>query len=186
MYDNHFSCSAIFPVWMTITFHVLLYFLYEWQWFFYLVLSNCKLQWVFMFFQVYSSKDNMLLCSIKFPVWMTMISSLVFCQIFCMNEYKSHIALELQKPVIDQRKLQALSMISFAFVRNTFDDLDTPCWVTIVNFTALDVLGNDRSKWILFAVCLKLNEKEESFETNRFLTIKCFFIFKKLMHLREN
>ena len=63
-----------------------------------------------------------------------------------MQEYKSHIALQLQKPSIDQRKLQALSMVSFAFVRNTFGDLDTPCWVSIMNFSALDVLGNDRGK----------------------------------------
>ena len=67
-------------------------------------------------------------------------------QIFCMQEYKSHIALELQKPSIDHRKLQTLSMVSFAFSRNTFTDLDTPCWVSVLNLSALDVLGNEKGQ----------------------------------------
>ena len=61
-----------------------------------------------------------------------------------MNEYKSQIALELQQQTINQRRLQMLSIVSFAFNRNTFDDLDTPCWVSVMNFNALDMLGNER------------------------------------------
>ena len=61
-----------------------------------------------------------------------------------MNEYKSQIALELPNSPIDEDRLQRLSMISFAFQRNTFDDLETPAWVLIINYCALDLLGSER------------------------------------------
>jgi hypothetical protein len=34
-------------------------------------------------------------------------------------------------------------MVSISFVKNTFDDFQTPCWLTIINFCALDLLGLD-------------------------------------------
>ncbi len=64
-----------------------------------------------------------------------------------MKEYMSQVALELKKNTsIDDKRLHRLSVTSFAFCRNTFDDLDTPCWITVINFCALKKLGDEGGK----------------------------------------
>ena len=76
----------------------------------------------------------------------------IFClplQIFDMKEFKNHIAEELRKPTIESARLHRLCLVSFSFIRNTFDDMDTPCWVTVINFTALNTLGKDQSEYRL-------------------------------------
>lgn len=64
-------------------------------------------------------------------------------QIFDISEFRNQIALELKKPVLDGRRLQRLCISSFSFCRNTFDDLDTPCWICVINFCALKTLGQE-------------------------------------------
>ena len=45
---------------------------------------------------------------------------------------------------MDIDKLRMLSVVRFAFVKNCVDDQETPAWMFIFNFAALDMLGNDR------------------------------------------
>ena len=62
-----------------------------------------------------------------------------------MNIFKRHVAEQFNNSSdIDESKLQLMSMVSFCFERNTFQDLETPCWITMINFSALDVLGNEK------------------------------------------
>ena len=65
-----------------------------------------------------------------------------------MNEFKSHIALELKKPVIDSKRLHRLCVTSFSFCRNTFDDLETPCWICVINFCAIRILGEEKGIFV--------------------------------------
>ena len=63
-------------------------------------------------------------------------------KIFSMDKYKKYIEAELlSRRAVDHSRLLQLSMISLCFDANTFDDLDTPCWISIINFCALDLLG---------------------------------------------
>lgn len=71
-----------------------------------------------------------------------------------MKEYKLRISNELRKPSIDAGHLHRLAMVSFSFIRNTFDDLETPCWVTVINFSALNQLGQEQSKISFTRSCL--------------------------------
>ena len=99
-----------------------------------------------------------------------------------MNEYKSHIALELQAASINQERLQQLSMSSFAFVRNTFEDLDTPAWVLIINFCALDILGNERGGYRGVVLLTPYNHGQD-YEQAYFGVIQPIFYF--FIYLQE-
>ena len=63
-------------------------------------------------------------------------------QIYDIEIFKQHLAYAIQKGEFDEMALQRLSVVSLSFVRNTFDDHKTPCWISVLNFCALDMLGN--------------------------------------------
>ena len=71
---------------------------------------------------------------------------LLLLQIFDMSKFESSVATELRNTVIDKRRLLHLCMITFSFVRNVFDDLDTPCWVCLINYAAMATLGTNESE----------------------------------------
>lgn len=70
-------------------------------------------------------------------------------QIFDMSSYKKILASAIKDGQINARELQRACVVAFAFARNTFDDLETPCWISVVNLVALDMLGDDRGMSLL-------------------------------------
>ncbi|KAK2179916.1 hypothetical protein NP493_466g01011 [Ridgeia piscesae] len=83
-------------------------------------------------------------------------------KIFDMSKFKSSIATELRNTVIDKRRLMHLCMITFSFVRNVFDDLDTPCWVCLINYAAMATLGTDEMLDAVKESCnIRLTETED-------------------------
>ena len=65
-----------------------------------------------------------------------------------MKVFKSHLSNDFRKSILDPLRVQRLCITSFAFVRNTFEDLETPCWLAIVNFVAMKQLGQDTCECI--------------------------------------
>lgn len=77
-------------------------------------------------------------------------------QLFDMTEYKSHVALELQKQTIDHRKLHRLSAVCLRLelrgevqVSPPIEALPPHCSLCVINLCALDVLANDAGHFIL-------------------------------------
>ena len=73
------------------------------------------------------------------------VSCLVFFlifQIFDMEEFKSHIGIQLRSGQFDEQRLQLLSTVCISFCHDTDDPLLTPCWLCIINLMALDMIGN--------------------------------------------
>ncbi|CAH1772774.1 unnamed protein product [Owenia fusiformis] len=65
-------------------------------------------------------------------------------KVFDMKEFKSHMALEMSTNQPRSHRLQRQAIVAISFVRNTIEDLQTPCWICIVNFAALDALENEK------------------------------------------
>ena len=59
-----------------------------------------------------------------------------------MEEFKSHIGIQLRSGDFDERKLQLLSTVGVSFCHDVEDDLLTPCWLCIINLMALDRIGD--------------------------------------------
>ncbi|CAD5118123.1 DgyrCDS6862 [Dimorphilus gyrociliatus] len=67
--------------------------------------------------------------------------------LFDMDEFKKRIASELEdedKAGNMEKNLQRMTITRIAINEDTESDLQTPCWLAIINFCALDALGSDR------------------------------------------
>jgi len=72
-------------------------------------------------------------------------------QIYDIMKFMSLVADQFRRmPVNIERiqnnlmDIQKLSMIEFSFIKDTELECDTPCWISIINLCALDVLSNKR------------------------------------------
>ncbi|KAL3892185.1 hypothetical protein ACJMK2_004419 [Sinanodonta woodiana] len=75
-------------------------------------------------------------------------------KIFDMEEFKSQIGIEMRSSQFNILRLQHLCMVGLSFVKDVADDdFATPCWLCIVNLSALDALQNQDVK----------NEMEQKF-----------------------
>jgi len=69
--------------------------------------------------------------------------------VFDISIYKKLVAAELEKVIkkpesFDAHLLNRLSVMRFSFWKDAPADTDTLCWVSIINFAALDLLGKDQ------------------------------------------
>ncbi|XP_013418100.1 myosin-IIIb isoform X2 [Lingula anatina] len=64
-------------------------------------------------------------------------------KVFDMGEFKSLIALELRNRHPNLERLRTNCIVALSFVRNTLDDMDTPCWIIIINYVALNALDDE-------------------------------------------
>jgi len=59
-----------------------------------------------------------------------------------------HLALELRKSAMNIRRIELLSMITFSFLGSSVNGqtngggLENTCYINIINFAALDLLGD--------------------------------------------
>ncbi|XP_022083353.1 myosin-IIIb-like isoform X2 [Acanthaster planci] len=61
-------------------------------------------------------------------------------KVFDIKEYKIQLALEAKKSdqsEIDKRRLKQLCLVSLSFVKDAVEDVNTPCWISIVVLPAL-------------------------------------------------
>jgi len=58
-----------------------------------------------------------------------------------VDVFKQRIAKELLKSNWDPYFLARSCVFSFAFTKDTPRDVETPSWVCVINFAALDLLG---------------------------------------------
>ena len=65
-----------------------------------------------------------------------------FFKVFDMEEFKSHIGIQLRSGQFDEQRLQLLSTVCISFCHDTDDPLLTPCWLCIINLMALDMIGD--------------------------------------------
>lgn len=78
-------------------------------------------------------------------------------QIFDIQKFKKHIAAELRQAVINIPRIETMSMVSFSFICNSMP-LDV--FVAIINFSALDLLGDLQGMFekmqhdLLYKLCL--------------------------------
>ncbi|XP_014671956.1 PREDICTED: uncharacterized protein LOC106812265 [Priapulus caudatus] len=63
-------------------------------------------------------------------------------KIFDMKEFKRKVDDELSQPYHNKKKLQFLCFVSISFVVDTKTPLKTPCWLLILNISALDYLND--------------------------------------------
>jgi len=57
-------------------------------------------------------------------------------------KFMSLVANEFHSSPINVTRIQQLSMINFSFFYDTEVEYDTPCWINIINLSALDLLSN--------------------------------------------
>lgn len=57
-----------------------------------------------------------------------------------MEELKSHIGISMRGGQYNKERLQMLSVSGLSFIEDNEDDLSTPCWLCIINLTALESL----------------------------------------------
>lgn len=67
-----------------------------------------------------------------------------------MNEFRSHIILEIHKQGLRKLNLTELyprcSIVSLTLVKGAAVDMETPCWVTVVYLGALRMLRDNSGK----------------------------------------
>ncbi|KAL4217849.1 hypothetical protein ACF0H5_022588 [Mactra antiquata] len=63
-------------------------------------------------------------------------------KIFDIEEFKSHIGIAMRGENFDKQRLRLLSISGISFIENTDDDLQTPCWLCIINIQALETLSD--------------------------------------------
>ena len=76
-----------------------------------------------------------------------------------MHRFKLHLANELCKPVMNVRRIEMLSLVNISFgSAQTVNSTNDLCWLNIINFTALDLLGNRQGKQAMGSIgtCEKL------------------------------
>ena len=71
-----------------------------------------------------------------------------------MEEFKSHIGIQLRSGQFDEQRLQLLSTVCISFCHDTDDPLLTPCWLCIINLMALDMIGDPDGQFPL-TICFK-------------------------------
>jgi len=54
----------------------------------------------------------------------------------------SLVADEFRNLPVNVKRIQMLSMVNFSFAYDTESDYDSPCWINIINLSALDLLSN--------------------------------------------
>jgi hypothetical protein len=74
------------------------------------------------------------------------IEQLSSFQIFDMEELKSHIGISMRGEAYDRERLLMLSICGLSFLEDKEDDLSTPCWLCIINLTALESLSSPEGK----------------------------------------
>ncbi|XP_041361884.1 uncharacterized protein LOC121377852 [Gigantopelta aegis] len=94
-------------------------------------------------------------------------------KIFDAREFKSHMGLHMKGK--KKGRLEFLSLIGLSFIQDKLDDLDTPCWVCLVNILALTALeSNDvlqEVEMMIAGVHLKTEEETEE-ESNKMVVKK--------------
>jgi len=79
-------------------------------------------------------------------------------KVFDISVYKQRVAAELQRVDFDPHMLNRLSVIKLSIWKDRPVDVETPCWICIINFTALDLLGKDQ---VFKELKLKLKSKKD-------------------------
>jgi len=57
-------------------------------------------------------------------------------------KFMSLVADEFRNLPVNVKRIQMLSMVNFSFAYDTESDYDSPCWINIINLSALDLLSN--------------------------------------------
>ena len=57
-----------------------------------------------------------------------------------MKKFQQNVSRELKRAYPDRRKLEMQCITAIAFAKNDMELLNCPCWVTIVNIVAMDML----------------------------------------------
>lgn len=63
-------------------------------------------------------------------------------KIFDMDEFKSHIGIAMRKNQFEKEQMQLLSICSLSFIEDNVEDLETPCWLCVVNIMALEAVDS--------------------------------------------
>ena len=71
-----------------------------------------------------------------------------------MEEYKSHIGIALRSGTVERETLEVLSISCLSMIQDNKDDLQTPCWLCIINKVALDALHDPDGKFTTNRRCL--------------------------------
>ncbi|XP_064596835.1 myosin-IIIa-like [Liolophura sinensis] len=61
-------------------------------------------------------------------------------KIYDMKELKSHMALEMSRDFVNTDRLRRLSIVCLSFMTDEHEELQTPCWLCVVNFAAFDAI----------------------------------------------
>lgn len=61
-------------------------------------------------------------------------------KLFDMKKFTSNMSRELRSAYPDRRKLEAQCITVIAFVKDSYDLLEIPCWIMVVNIVAMDML----------------------------------------------
>ncbi|XP_022254249.1 uncharacterized protein LOC106469979 [Limulus polyphemus] len=61
-------------------------------------------------------------------------------KLFHMKKFQENISRELKRAYPDRRKLESQCISTVAFVKDSAELLDCPCWIMIINIVALDML----------------------------------------------
>jgi len=57
-------------------------------------------------------------------------------------KFMSLVADEFRNLPVNVKRIQMLSMVNFSFAYDAESDYDSPCWINIINLSALDLLSN--------------------------------------------
>ena len=87
---------------------------------------------------------------------------------FDIREYKIQLALEAKKSdqsEIDKKRLKQLCVVSLSFVKDAVEDINTPCWISIVVLPALR-LDNPKSKFRCVAFSKGYQKTQNNYNNN--------------------
>ena len=62
-----------------------------------------------------------------------------------MDEFKSHIGIAMRTQTMED-DLDLLAISGLSFIEDNVNDLETPCWICIINLLALEALDNPDGK----------------------------------------
>ncbi|KAJ8313848.1 hypothetical protein KUTeg_008409 [Tegillarca granosa] len=94
-------------------------------------------------------------------------------KIFDTEEFKCQIGLEMKsRGHIDKRKLQNMCIMGISFIHDTEDPTLTPCWLMLINLSAIDMLDNPEVKNQIEQKFVELTLKDEEEKESEMMKVE--------------
>lgn len=94
-------------------------------------------------------------------------------KIFDTEEFKCQIGLEMKsRGHIDKRKLQNMCIMGISFIHDTEDPTSTPCWLMLINLSAIDMLDNPEVKNQIEQKFVELTLKDEEEKESEMMKVE--------------